>query len=300
MATWLGRLGLGSLFLAAIGGLALRLTLEPSILAYGFEADPATAVFVAGVAVSLILLVASLIARANQRKLEQALVQQARAQDREQRRFIQRLDHELKNPLTAIQIQLDNLQEAGDDLGPNLAEVRSQADRLAQLTRGLRRLADLETRALELESFDLPELLDEVVEIVQAPDRIQLDIQRAPWPAPPIVADRELLLLALRNLVANGLAFSTEQLQIRVSHTSEYLVVDVIDTGRGIHASDLPHVTEELFRGSNVHETPGSGLGLSIVKRIVERHGGKLDIRSRLDQGTIVTLRLPYVHKVAA
>lgn len=68
----------------------------------------------------------------------------------------------------------------------------------------------------------------------------------------------------------------------------------MIDTGRGIPADDLPMITEELYRGSNVHEVSGSGLGLSIVNRIILRHGGHLELRSRSGQGTIASVQLPY------
>jgi two-component system, OmpR family, sensor kinase len=71
-------------------------------------------------------------------------------------------------------------------------------------------------------------------------------------------------------------------------------VVEVIDTGRGIPDTELPLVVEELYRGSNTHDVAGSGLGLAIVQRIVERHGGRLELRSRQGQGTIATVQLPY------
>jgi two-component system OmpR family sensor kinase len=177
-----------------------------------------------------------------------------------------------------------------------VAGVRAQADRLVVLTRGLRRLADLETRPLEVERVEIGELLDEVVELLQAPDRIALDVQRVPWPIPPVDGDRELLLMVFRNLVDNALKYSPEAgpAQVRARHTSGALVVEVIDTGRGIDPSELPLVVEELYRGSNTRDVAGSGLGLAIVQRILERHGGRLELRSRLGQGTIAMVQLPY------
>jgi signal transduction histidine kinase len=158
----------------------------------------------------------------------------------------------------------------------------------------LRRLADLETRPLELERVEVSELMDEVVDLLQAPKRIELDIQRLPWPIPPIEADRELLLIALRNLVENALIYSSDSVQVRARDTSRHLVVEIVDTGRGIPADEIPLVTEELYRGSNVREVSGSGLGLAITQRIIARHGGHLELRSRPEQGTIATVQLPY------
>ena len=88
--------------------------------------------------------------------------------------------------------------------------------------------------------------------------------------------------------------YSADSVQIRARHTSGDLVVEVIDTGRGIPTEELPMVTEELYRGSNVHEVQGSGLGLSMVERIISRHHGRLELRSRSGKGTIATVQLPY------
>jgi len=246
---------------------------------------------------ALAVLAAAALARWQQTRLRRALTDQAGAQEVERRRFIQRLDHELKNPLTAIQVHLDNLQEnqpEGARTAEAVSDVRAQVGRLAHLTRGLRRLADLETRPLEIENVAVEELLAEVIDLLESPARIELDVQRVPWAIPSIQADRELLLMVLRNLVDNALKYSSAPVQVRARHTAGHLVVEVIDTGRGIPPDELPLVTEELYRGSNTHDVTGSGLGLSIVQRILERHGGRLEVRSRVGQGTIATVTLPY------
>lgn len=275
MARLLTLLALAVLVLGVLAATILRLALPTIALSASAVYDPASVLVVAAVLVSA------------------ALAAQAAAFDAERRRFLQRLDHELKNPLTAIQVQLDNLQ-ADTQAGPAIRDVRSQADRLSTLTRGLRRLADLESRPLELERVEIGELLDEMVELLQAPQRLMLDVQRVPWPIPPLHADRELLLMALRNLTDNALKYSAGPVQVRARDLSSALLVEVIDTGRGILPDDLPHVSEELYRGRNAHDVNGSGLGLAMVQRIAARHGGKLEIRSRPGQGTIATLQLPY------
>jgi two-component system OmpR family sensor kinase len=296
----LGWLALAILGLGVAAALLVRLALPFRVLTGTFSYDPASLVLAAAVAASLLLGGAALAVRGLAARHSAALSAQSAAQETERRRFIQRLDHELKNPLTAIQVQLDNLQagDAGspaDSPAPNgMADVRAQVSRLATLTRGLRRLADLETRPLEIEQVEVDELLAEVNELLQCPDRIQVDVQRLPWPIPPIQADRELLLMVFRNLADNALKYSLDPVQMRARHTAGHLVVEVIDTGRGILSEELPLVTEELYRGSNTHDTAGSGLGLAIVQRILERHGGRLELRSRPGQGTIATVQLPY------
>lgn len=288
---WLGVLILG---VGLVAALFVRLTLPTTILQFGFWADPAVSVLIGALVLAAPFLILAALGRWQTRQIQRALAEQAQTQETERRRFIQRLDHELKNPLTAIQVQLDNLQAADGANAQGLIGVRAQADRLALLTRGLRRLADLETRALEIEKIEIGELLDEVVDLLQAPERIQLDVQTVPWPIPPLQGDRELLLMVFRNLVDNALKYSAAPVQVRARDMSGQLGVEVIDTGRGILPEELPLVKEELYRGSNTRDVAGSGLGLAIVHRIIERHGGRLTLQSRAGQGTIASVQLPY------
>ncbi|MBI3243694.1 MAG: PD40 domain-containing protein [Chloroflexi bacterium] len=207
MSRWLGWIGLGVLIVGVAAAFVVRLAIPATLLRFGFDADPANFTLVIALLAAFALLTASVLVRWQASRLQRALAAQAADEETERRRFIQRLDHELKNPLTAIQVQLDNLQasEASEhNSKETIVELRAQADRLAQLTRGLRRLADLGTRPLEFERVEIGELLDEVVELLQAPDRIALDVQKVPWPIPPIEGDRELLLMVFRNLSSNA------------------------------------------------------------------------------------------------
>lgn len=282
------------LTLGLLAAIAARALWPTTLVHYEFWSDLPALVLGGAVLVAGPLLLLAGARRWYVRRVQRVLQQQTQTQETERRRFIHRLDHELKNPLTAIQVQLDNLQANAPAPTPALDDVRAQANRLVSLTRGLRRLADLETRSLEIEKIELPELLDEVAELLPAGDRIQLDVQTAPWPLPPLNADRELLLIVLRNLVDNALKYSSAVVQIRAREASGALVIEIVDTGRGILPDELPLVKEELYRGSNTRDVAGSGLGLAIVQRIVERHGGTLELRSRAGQGTIATVWLPY------
>lgn len=294
MARRLLWIGFGVFGAGALFAFILRISDPLTLLKFGFQTDRALFVLVIGFLVALVFVAAGFFLRRQNKNIGNILAVQSSEFEDEQRRFIRRLDHELKNPLTAIQIHLDNLQESAAGDQSAIADVRTQANRLVVLTRGLRSLADLETRPLDVEPVDVDELLKEVVEFLEAPDRIKLDVQKLPWAVPPIQGDRELLLMAFRNLAQNALIYSTDSIEIRARHTTGDLVVEVIDTGRGIPPGELPLVTEELFRGSNVHEISGSGLGLSIVQRIISRHNGRLELRSRSGQGTIASVQLPY------
>jgi len=222
------------------------------------------------------------------------------AEDR--RRFLRRLDHELKNPLTAILAGLANLSvaETTEDRKDTLSSVQSQVDRLRRLVAELRKLSELETRPLELGPVDLTELLEDVFSLAEdhaeaAERTLTLSIPRAPWPLPVIQGDRDLLVLAFHNLLDNAIKFtgSGDRVEMRASEDGSFVVVEVADTGPGIPASEIDHVWEELYRGEGARGVPGSGLGLALVRAIVARHDGMITLRSRPGEGTVFTLRLP-------
>lgn len=220
----------------------------------------------------------------------------------ERRRFLQRLDHELKNPLTAIRAGVVNIAEAPtDDARRNATEsVEAQAMRLSRLSADLRKLAELETRPLEFSRVDVAALLQELValahdnpEIEQR--RLTLTLPQAPWPLPEILGDPDLLFLAVHNLLDNAIKFTRpgNTVEVRAFEDGASVVVEVADTGPGIPENELPLVWEELYRGQSARGISGSGLGLALVKAIAERHKGQVSIRSRSGQGTVITLRLP-------
>ena len=219
----------------------------------------------------------------------------------ERRRFLQRLDHELKNPLTAIRAGLANLAEnAPQSQHKTLGSIATQTLRLSRLTADLRKLAELEIRPLECTSVNLADLLQEVVESAQEQHemngrRLSLTLPQAPWPLPAVSGDRDLLFLAMYNLLDNALKFtrSGDTVEIRALEDGSAVVIEVADTGPGIPDTEAPHVWEELYRGEGARGMPGSGLGLALVRAIVERHRGYTLLRSRAGQGTVVTVRLP-------
>jgi two-component system OmpR family sensor kinase len=220
----------------------------------------------------------------------------------DRRRFLRRLDHELKNPLTAIRAGLANLSvgDPGDTQPESLNSVEAQALRISRLVADLRKLAELETRPLEFAPVDVAALLDEAVDAVRSlPEtgdrRITLTVPQAPWPLPHVPGDRDLLFLAIYNLLDNARKFTAagDTMEVRASEDGAMVVVEVADTGPGIPEEDIPHVWEELYRGKGARGISGSGLGLALVRAIIERHGGQAKVRSRAGQGTVFTLQLP-------
>ena len=220
----------------------------------------------------------------------------------DRRRFLQRLDHELKNPLTAVLAGLANLTliEDPDERAETLASVGIQVNRIRQLVNELRKLADLETRPLDFSEVDLTGLLEEAFQIAgdheaASQRELTLSIPHAPWPLPSIDGDPDLLALAFHNLLINALKFTTgaDTIELRAFEDRSQVVIEVADTGPGIPENETAFIWEELYRGEAARGIPGSGLGLALVKAIITRHQGEISLRSRSGEGTVFTVRLP-------
>jgi two-component system OmpR family sensor kinase len=239
-----------------------------------------------------------------ERELEQ------RAQEGVNRRFLRRLDHELKNPLTIIRLGIVNLAQSTNlstDQSSTLDRIGQQVQRLQNLVEDLRWLTELQEERLERTVVNLQEVLDESVELVKAipswsERTIDLSVQEAPWPLGAVRGDRDLLILAFRNLLDNALKYTPEegQVQVRATDDGSIAEIEVADTGSGIPEDELPHIFEELYRGRQAKRVEGSGLGLTLVQRIVKLHGGDILVRSRDQQGTVMTVRLPVVQRDVA
>ncbi len=226
------------------------------------------------------------------------------ASEQKRRQFLRRLDHEIKNPLTGLRAALVNLQEAqaADERWQAGQNAGKAVERLTRLLTDLRKLADLDERPIERFSVSVPDLLDDVVEAARAIPayegrNISLLIPKIPSPFPAVTGDRDLLVLAVYNLVENALKFTSasDSVEVRALEDGKSIVIEVADSGAGIPREDLPKIFEELYRGSNARSTEGSGLGLALVNRIAVLHGGGAGVRSSQTdpRGTVLALRLP-------
>jgi two-component system, OmpR family, sensor kinase len=294
---------------ALVGGLvALVVRVQDPTTDLVVETRLWIAVLVAGLLVSAVLAGRSLVRRRLARAWASGAAEAEQSAQQDHHRFLLRLDHELKNPVTAIRAGLANLaatpttaaaDSSATTAGP-IESISAQTQRLSDLVADLRKLAELETRPLERAPVDLTELLQEVDEAVGelpgARDRtVALTLPQAPWPLGTIPGDRDLLFLALHNLLVNALKFTQpgDRIEVRARDDGEQVVVEVADTGVGIPSDEVGHIWEELARGSAARGTPGMGLGLALVRVVVARHGGVVWVRSRVGYGTVVGVGLP-------
>ncbi len=253
-------------------------------------------------------------ARADAEDAQQALAEQnerLRELDRLKDEFIALVSHELRTPLTSIHGYLELVLDGGaGELAPEqerfLTVVERNSKRLMQLVGDLLFMAQVEAGklALDLEEVDLKEVLAECLEAAKpVADDKQIELVADLADTPSMLGDRSRLAQVLDNLISNALKFtpSSGRVSVRVSRTGREALVEVSDTGVGIPAEEQERLFERFFRSSNATEQaiPGTGLGLTIAKTIVERHEGSIEIESAEGKGTTVRVRLPLGAAVA-
>lgn len=256
-----------------------------------------------GIVLLLLALAVTVIRRrlrlAEQRGRRQA---QEEAWSRHQQ-FLRRLDHELKNPLTAVRAAVADLPQAPPhELQARVDVVDAQARRMGRLVTDLRKLADLETAALSLEDVDIAETVHDAAQAVGEEGaargggpKIRLDLPQVPWPLSHVRGDGDLLYSAVYNVISNASKYTQPggTVEVRGREEAGTVTIEVADTGIGVPQADLPAVWSELARAGNARGLPGSGLGLALVSTIVRRHGGSVRMASREGVGTRVWLSLP-------
>ena len=266
--------------------------------------DPRIVAFAFGFLVTLFLLFLYYWDVRNARQTRALLTESMRDAEQSRRSFLRRLDHEIKNPLTGLRAALVNMQEtqASDERQHAVEHAGRAVGRLTRLLTDLRKLSDLGERPIERSRVDVQELLQDAVDaahVLPAYDgrEVNLLIPKVPSPFPSVTGDRDLLVLAVYNLIENALKFTCaeDSVEVRASEDGKAIVIEVADSGVGIPPDDLPKIFEELYRGSNAHSTEGSGLGLALVHRIAVLHGGGVGVRSSQSEprGTVFTVRLP-------
>lgn len=289
--------------LPAVLGLIVALVLQLSslpnpLLVWRFTLDLGTLIFIIGLVISSLGALTVTTKRYWSSRVSKSVRAERARQLQARDQFLERLDHELKNPLAILQMSLANL-EASQENDRQVQIAQEQLARLNHLGRSLRRLSSLVDYPLELSTLALPELLSQIIADVQEgagaerPD-VHLEVQQVPWSPQPIVGDRDLLYLAFRNLIENAVKFTPpgDQVTVGVSESKHQLLVEIADRGQGIADSDLPYLFVPLFRGANARGVPGSGLGLAIAKAALDRHQGQIEVQSRQGKGTLFTIRL--------
>lgn len=226
----------------------------------------------------------------------------------QRRNMVADIAHELRTPLTVVQGNLEALLDGVYDLNlENVAAIHRQSTLLSRLVADLGDLALAEAGELRLEwqPVNLPALVTQVnrgLETQAQGKGVSLQ-DDTPEVTPPIHGDEQRLKQVLFNLISNALRHTPTggTITTSVEVKENRVVVSVRDTGSGIPPEQLPHVFERFFRAdrSRARATGGSGLGLTIAKRIVEAHGGQIWVQSWLGAGSTFAFSLPIHHQGA-
>jgi PAS domain S-box-containing protein len=247
----------------------------------------------------------------SQRKEAEAELQRTLAREMElsqlKSNFVSMVSHEFRTPLGIIQSSAELLRDFYQKMPSSERE-----EQLGSITRNTRRMAGMMEEILVLSRLDAGKLdfqpaalnlnafcrrvVDEVLSATNR--RCHIELLLGPVPA-QAQADERLLGHIFTNLLSNAVKYSEPGTAVRFSVELDGpdAVCTIRDEGIGISEEDQQHLFKAFHRGSNVGTRPGTGLGLLLVKRCAELHGGRLQLNSKIGEGTTVTVRLPVFEK---
>ena len=221
-----------------------------------------------------------------------------------QRQFVSTVSHELRTPLTIVQGYLHRTIRRGNNLSAGqlkgLQTAEEESIRMRRLLDDLLDLSRSDSGRLSIsnEAVQLIDQLEQVVDLARSTlsRRIELNVpEQSAQDTVTVQADPARLRQVLLDLIENADKYSPNDRPIHLALRldQEFACVDVIDEGIGIPADEQERVFERFQRASNATEKTGSGLGLSVVKLLVEGMGGTIGVSSRIDEGSCFTVRLP-------
>lgn len=219
-----------------------------------------------------------------------------------QRNMVADVAHELRTPLSNIRGYLEAVRDGA--IKPDADTIRSldeEAMLLSRLVDDLQELSLAEAGELKLacQAEDIAELINQTVAVVQARAAekgvaVSIDL---PDKLPPVNIDSHRISQVSRNLLENAVAHTTkgDAITVAARQQGNWVEVSVADTGEGIPAEDLPNIFERFYRvdKSRARATGGGGLGLTIAKRLIEAHGGKIEVQSELGKGSRFSFTVP-------
>ncbi|MCB0035592.1 MAG: HAMP domain-containing histidine kinase, partial [Anaerolineales bacterium] len=205
--------------------------------------------------------------------------------------------HELKTPLLALQAAIELLERPQLPEGQRhliLSTMKSEGNRLTKMIQGFLELSRLDSGRVRIawEPLDIWQIVHDVVHIQRlqaAQKNITIEVSSSVDPLPQINGDADRLIQVVINLVSNAIKYNNEggTITVHIHPEGTELYLSVSDTGPGISAENLRRLFDRFYRvpGSEGY-SEGTGLGLSIAQKIVEAHGGRIEVESELGKGT--------------
>ena len=218
-------------------------------------------------------------------------------------RFFSMVSHEFRTPLSTVLLSAQSLETNHQELSDQqkikaMQRIQSAAKRMSQLLSNLLTLTRAESGKLEFAPVDVnlqafcTQLVDDLQQTVSGDRPIHLTCDLA---APTACLDPTLLLSMLTNLLSNAVKYSPPDSPVSLTVTSSAAAVTITvqDRGKGIPPEVQAHVFEAFYRGKNIAQIAGTGLGLAVVKTCTDLHGGSICVTSHADAGTQFTITLP-------
>ncbi len=215
--------------------------------------------------------------------------------------FISNASHDLKTPLTTIKLSLHLIHVADPATRERHVQIlERQTSHLERLLENMLNMSRLDaTLGFQYELLDLNLLVQDIVD--RHGDLARYKAQRLTFTGsptlPPVRVARLHLAEAINHLIVNALQYTPEagQIDVRTGTQDQHVVIEVQDNGRGITPHDLPHIFEHFYRADKARSANegGTGLGLTIAKRIVEMHQGRIEVESEPGQGSLFRIVLP-------
>jgi signal transduction histidine kinase len=226
--------------------------------------------------------------------------------DQLRRELVSNVSHDLRTPLASMHGYVETLLIKNDELSADkrreyLEIARKHTKRLGELIGDLFELSKLDSASIHpsVEAFSLAELLHDIVheyELDAQKRNVRLTIEAPNDPA-VVYADIGLMQRVLENLIRNALKFTPSggKIDIRIDKQPGAVLVAIEDTGCGIAEEDLEHVFDRFYRAENATQagSNNAGLGLAIVRKILDLHGSRISVSSQVDRGTRFEFDLP-------
>ncbi|UZQ48901.1 sensor histidine kinase [Clostridium kluyveri] len=232
----------------------------------------------------------------NLRKSVNILAKKLKHQDNLRKRLVSDISHEIRTPLNVLQ---NNLEAMIDGVFPVTADrlnyLNQEVVRFGRLLNNLNVLKEFESESIKLnfESVFLDEIIDDISKefYVSAENKkVKLTYKAEPNEKYLITGDKDKLKQVFINLLSNAIKFTGENgtVYVNLSSTDKKFIVEIKDNGIGIKEEDLPFIFERLYRGDKSrHQIEGSGIGLTIVKNILQLHYATIDVKSEEGKGSI-------------
>jgi len=217
--------------------------------------------------------------------------------------FITNVSHEFKTPLSVINTGLYLLEKTleGDESLERLGLINDQIMYINHLIDAMLTMSQLDSRSeTSFVHFDLNEIVREVVSVAKAlvePRQQNLHVKLYPK---PLIVDgaKDDLYLAVYQVMENAVAFTEDggSITVETKHVDDTAHIDIIDDGIGISDEDLPRIFERFFRADQARTTRRVGLGLSMCKKVMDSHDGRIEVESVLGQGSRFRMLLPLLN----